>query len=206
MPCAVACSRADDDRPVDVELEPQQRGRPLARRALRHLRPARPRTPASPRPRAARSRTRPAPTPGSRPGRSRRCTRHSTRCDGRQRRPGVGHQQALVAVDPAGVPAVVGGDPVGLLLAGAVRAAARTAAARSSGCRAARRGAPPAGEWGAALTGRPWSRRGGRRALRADRQRHGRRARRPSRHRVPVPQGAGVRPRPAPRRSRPARR
>ena len=34
--------------------------------------------------------------------------------------PGVGHQQALVAVDPAGVPAVVGGDPVGALLAGAV--------------------------------------------------------------------------------------
>ena len=81
----------------------------------------------------------------------------------RQRRPGVGHEQALVAVDPAGVPAVVGGDPVGVLLAGAVRQPPRQPRRGRPDAERRRRGARPAGSAGPAVTARPWSRRRGRR-------------------------------------------
>ena len=202
MPCAVACSRADDDRAgrrrTRTAAAPPA-ARPPARPACAR---ARPRTPASPRPTAGRSRTRPAPTPGSRPGRS----RPDPPLDplrGGQRRARVGHQQRLVAVDPAGVPAVVGGDPVGVLLAGAVGQppgqprcrgpdAQRLVQVLDPQAGAGRRHSTHRGR-GAEVAGAAADGRGRRPGLDG-----------PAAADVPVPQGPGVRRRPARRRPRPA--
>ena len=124
-------SRAAATGPVDVELGPEQRRRAVAGLGRRHPRRVRSTTdlpvvlgradPVSNQAgsdHVALAADRSTPGPASPPARA-----------DASGGPAYGHQDALVAVDPAGVPAVVGADPVRQLPRSRRRAAARRAAA-----------------------------------------------------------------------------